>query len=65
MADLETLTTNPQPQTTTAAPPPAEGQSSESHLSVVLKSVFWLLIVPGAVLYLVKWMLQSQWLMPS
>lgn len=65
MADLETLTTNPQPQTTTADPPPSEGQSSESHLSVVLKSVFWLLIVPGAVLYLVKWMLQSQWLMPS
>jgi hypothetical protein len=34
------------------------GQSRETGWSLALKSVFWLLIVPAAVMLLVKWFLQ-------
>ncbi|HEV8713915.1 MAG TPA: hypothetical protein VGX03_13950 [Candidatus Binatia bacterium] len=39
-------------------PPQSGGQSGETGWSLALKSIFWLIIVPAAVMLLVKWFLQ-------
>ena len=57
MADRETPHSIPQRVASSPEPQP-EGQSGETNWSLALKSIFWFIVVPGAVLLLVKWLLQ-------
>ncbi|MCS6926486.1 MAG: hypothetical protein NZ578_11360 [Candidatus Binatia bacterium] len=41
-----------------------DGQSGETHLTLVAKAIFWLLLLPVGLLLLVRWVLQSGWLQP-
>ena len=61
MANLEPLSSKPQQTDSTAAPQP-EAQSGETNLSLAVKSIFWLILVPAGLLYGVKLLLQSNWL---
>jgi hypothetical protein len=50
-----------------AAPSPAaqtEEPRGETHFSLVFKFIFWLILLPAGLLYLAKWLLQSNWLQP-
>lgn len=40
------------------APAPQEGQTGETAWTVLLRPLFWFLILPGGVLLLVKWLLE-------
>ena len=57
MADYETTHSTQQKEVSSPAPQPV-GQSGETGWTTALKSIFWFLIVPGAVLLLVRWFLQ-------
>jgi hypothetical protein len=39
-------------------PPPSTGPSGETGWMLAFKAIFWLLIVPAAVMLLVKWFLR-------
>lgn len=51
--------TSAEPQPSTFRQSPQEGQNEETGWTMARKAIFWLLIVPAAVLLLVRWMLQA------
>jgi hypothetical protein len=57
-AALQQESVVPSPATQTEEP------HGETHLSLVIKSIFWLILLPAGVLYLVKLLLQSNLLQP-
>ncbi len=57
MADHQPPRSIPQKEAPSPASQPA-GRSGETGWSLALKSIFWLIIVPAAVMLLVKWFLQ-------
>lgn len=63
MADSEPSAASQQ-RATPAPPPPSEEQAGETHLSLAVKSIFWLILLPVGVLLLIRWLLQSSLLQP-
>ena len=58
MADRQTGGTTQGAPPTPVSPTQTGDQGGETHLSLAVKSVFWLILVPAAVLLMAKWLLQ-------
>jgi hypothetical protein len=65
MADADHSAATQQKQRPPSSPTDhPEGQAGETHFSLAVKSIFWLILLPVGILLLVRWLLQSNWLQP-
>jgi len=64
MTDSKTSAAPRQESAVSAPAAQTEEPRGETHFSLAFKFIFWIIALPAGLLYLVKWLLQSNWLQP-